>query len=78
MTTDGKKIFLDEQSKIDATKNIVDDIKTNDIDLQALSDNILRNLRPVDDRSIEQLIEDDFIPIDDRTFQERENDDISV
>ena len=78
MTTDGKKIFLDEQSTIDATKNIVDDIKTNDIDLQALSDNILRNLRPVDDRSIEQLIEDDFIPIDDRTFQERENDDISV
>ena len=65
----------DEQFTIDATKNIVDDIKTNDIDLQALSDNILRNLRPVDDRSIQQLIDEDFVPIDDRTLQEREDDD---
>ena len=32
----------DEQSTIDTTKTIVDNIKTNDIDLQVLSDNILR------------------------------------
>ena len=43
--------------------------------MQALSDNILRNLRPIDDRSIPQLIDDDFISIDDRTLQEREDDD---
>ena len=65
----------DEQSTIDTTKTIVDNIKTNDRDLEALLDNILRNLKPVDDRSIQQLIDDDFIPIDDRTLQQRENDD---
>ena len=43
--------------------------------MKALSENILRNLRPIDDRSIQQLIDDDFIPIDDRTIQEREDDD---
>ena len=43
--------------------------------MQALSDNILRNLRPIDDRLIQQLIDDDFIPIDDRTLQQREDDD---
>ena len=63
----------DTQPTIDATKIIVDDIKqtTNnvlkDIDIQALSDNILRNLRPRDNRSIQELIDEDFIPIDDRT-----------
>ena len=62
----------DEQSTVDTSKTIVDDIKTtNDTDLQALSDNILRNLRPIDHRSIQQLIDDDFIPIDDRTLQQR-------
>ena len=71
----------DKQPTIDATKIIVDDIKqtTNDvlkdIYMQALSDNILRNLRPVGNRNIQQLIDDDFIPIDDRTQQEREDDD---
>ena len=65
----------DEQSTIDTTKTIVDNIKTNDRDLEALLDNILRNLKPVDDRSIQQLIDDDFIPIDDRTLQQREDDD---
>ena len=63
----------DTQPTIDATKIIIDDIKqtTNDalkdIDIQALSDNILRNLQPVDNRNIQQLIDDDFIPIDNRT-----------
>ena len=71
----------DTQPTIDATKIIVDDIKqtTNDalkdIDIQALSDNILRNLRPVDNRNIQQLIDDDFIPIDSRTQQELDDDD---
>ena len=49
--------------------------KTLDIDINALSDNILRNLRPVDNRNLKNLIDDDFIPIDDRTQQEREDDD---
>ena len=62
----------DEQSTVDTSKTIVDDIKTtNDIDLQALSDNILRNLRPIDDRSIQQLIDDDFIPTIERFKKER-------
>ena len=66
---------------INATKVIVDDIKekTNDtlknIDIQAISDNILKNLRPVNSRNIQEIIEDDFIPIDDRTQQELEDDD---
>lgn len=47
----------------------------NDIDIQVLSDNILRNLRPVDNRTIQELIDDDFIPIGDRTPQERADDD---
>ena len=71
----------DKQPTIDATKLIVDDIKEptnnilNDIDIKALSDNILRNLRPRDNRTIQELIDDDFIPIDDRTPQERMDDD---
>ena len=66
---------------INATKVIVDDIKekTNDtlknIDIQAISDNILKNLRPVNSRNIQEIIEDDFIPIDDRTQKELEDDD---
>ena len=46
-----------------------------DIDIDALSNNILRNLRPVDNRNLQDLIDDDFIPIDDRTQQERKDDD---
>ena len=71
----------DKQPTIDATKMIVDDIKEptnnilNDIDIKALSDNILRNLRPRDNRTIQELIDDDFIPIDDGTPQERMDDD---
>ena len=50
-------------------------LKTLDVDINALSDNILKNLRPVDNRNLQNLIDDDFIPIDDRTQQEREDDD---
>ena len=37
--------------------------------------NILRNLRPVDNRTEQELIDNQFIPIDDRTQQELEDDD---
>ena len=40
--------------------------KTLDVDINGLSDNILRNLRPKDDRNFQNLIDDDFIPLDDR------------
>ena len=40
-----------------------------------MSDNILKNLRPVDNRKIQEIIDDQFIPIDDRTQQEPEDDD---
>ena len=71
----------DIQPRIDATKIIVDDIKqtTNnalkDIDIQAISDNILRNLRPFDNRNTQQLIDEDFISVDNRTKQELDDDD---
>ena len=49
--------------------------KTLHVDINALSDNKLRNLRPVDNRNLQNLIDDDFIPIDYRTQKEREDDD---
>ena len=52
---------------------IVDDIKnTHNVDIQALPDNIIKNLRPKDNRTIQ---DDDFIPLDNRTWQERMDDD---
>ena len=71
----------DTQPTTDATKIIIDDIKqtTNnvlkDIDIQAISDNILRNLRPVDNKTAQEQAEDDFISTNDRTQQELEDDD---
>ena len=71
----------DKQPTIDSSKIFYDDIKKEtsdilkDIDIDALSNNILRNLRPVDNRNLQELIDDDFISIDDRTQQEREGDD---
>ena len=38
------------------------------------SKDILKNVRPVNDRTIEQITDDQFIPIDDRTQQELEDD----
>ena len=49
--------------------------KTLHVDINALSDNKLRNLRPADNRNLQNLIDDDFIPIDDSTQKEREDDD---
>ena len=40
-----------------------------------MSDNILRNIRPIDTRTEQEIIEDQFIPIDDRTQQDLEDDD---
>ena len=58
----------DSQETVEASKNILDEI-------QDISDNILKNIRPVDNRRVQELIDDDFIPIDDRTQQELEDDD---
>ena len=58
----------DSQETVEVSKNILEEI-------QDISDNILRNIRPVDNRTIEELIDYDFIPIDDRTQQELEDDD---
>ena len=68
--------FNYNQPTIDSSKLFYNDIKketTNilkDIDINALSENILRNLRPVDNREIQELM-DDFIPTDDRTTRKR-------
>ena len=58
----------DSQKTVEASKNIPDEI-------QEMSDNILRKIWPVDNRTVEEKIEDDFIPTDDRTRQELEDDD---
>ena len=71
----------DNKPTIDATKMIVDDIQNttkqalHNIGIKACSGNILRNWRPRDNRTIQELIDDDFIPINDRTQQELEDDD---
>ena len=53
---------------IDASKNILDEINN-------FSNNILKNLRPVDNRTEQELADDQNILIDDRTKQELEDDD---
>ena len=45
--------------------------KTLDVDINALSDNILKNLQPVDNRNLQNLIEDDYISTDDNTTRKR-------
>ena len=45
---------------VEASKNILD--KVNEI-----PNNILRNLRPVDNRTEQELLDDQNIPTDDRT-----------
>ena len=53
---------------VDASKNILDEINN-------ISNNILKNLRPVDNRTEQELADDQNILIDDRTKQELEDDD---
>ena len=71
MISGGKKETLskgDSPKTIDASKDILSEI-------QEISDNFLRNLRPVHNRTEEEKIDDQFIPIDDRTQQEPKDDD---
>ena len=58
----------DSEETVDAFKNILEEINE-------MSYNIVRNLRPVDTRTEQETIEDQFVPIDDRTQQELEDDD---
>ena len=39
------------------------------------SKKILEDIRPIDNRTIQEIIDDQFIPIDDRTQQELRDDD---
>ena len=55
----------DSPATVDTSKNILDEI-------QNICDNILRNIRPVDNRTVEEIIDNQFIPIDHRTQQELE------
>ena len=67
-TFGGKTTFFDKRDSnetVEVSENILNDA------LQSSQ----KNIRPVDDRTIEQLIDDDFISIDDRTQQELEDDD---
>ena len=50
----------DSPAIVDASKNIINKI-------QNISDNIIRNIRPVDNKTVQEIIDDQFIPIDDRT-----------
>ena len=58
----------DSVPTVEASKNILEGINE-------ISDNIPRNLRPVDTRTEQETIEDQHIPIDNRTQQELEDDD---
>ena len=49
--------------------------KTSLNEINKMSNNILRNLGPVENRTEQELIDDQFIPIDDRTQQELKDDD---
>ena len=58
----------DSVPTVEASKNILEDINE-------MSDNILRNLRPVDTRTEQEIIENQHIQMEDRTQQELEDDD---
>ena len=52
---------------MEVLKNKLDNIKD-------ISNNILENIEPIDDKNIQQLIDDDFIEIDDRTYRQLADD----
>ena len=58
----------DSVESTEVSKNILDNISE-------MSENIFKNLRPVDNRNLQELIDNDFIKIDDRTQQELEDED---
>ena len=57
----------DSPATADASKNIINKI-------QNILGNILRNIRPADNRTAQEIIDDQFIPIHNRTQQEIEDD----
>ena len=57
----------DSIATVDASKNILDEIKD-------VSDNSLKNLRPVDNRTEQELADNQNIPLDNRTQQKLEDD----
>ena len=57
----------DSPQTTEQSKEILDKINE-------MSDNILKNLKPVGNRIIQEIIDDQFIPIDNRTQQELEDD----
>ena len=50
----------DSPATADTSKNIINKI-------QNTSDNILGNIRPVDNKTVQEITDDQFMPIDDRT-----------
>ena len=58
----------DSPQTTEQSKEILDEINE-------MSENILRNIRSVDNRTIQERADDQFIPIDDRTLQELKDDD---
>ena len=58
----------DSKETIETSKNILDQVNK-------ISDNILKNTQPIDNGTLQELIDDHFIAIDDRTQQELEDDD---
>ena len=58
----------DSPQTSEQSKEILDEINE-------MPDNILRNIRPVDNLTIQEIVDDQFIPIDDRTLQELKDDD---
>ena len=58
----------DSKETVEVSKNILDNIKD-------ISNNILKSIRLTDNRTIEELVDDDFIEIDNRAQQELEDND---
>ena len=58
----------DSAATVDASKDFLKEINE-------MSDNIISNLEPKDNRTIDEIIKDQFIPIDDRTQQQLKDDD---
>lgn len=58
----------DSAATVDASKDFLKEINE-------MSDNIISNLEPKDNRTIDEIIKDQFIPTDNRTQQQLKDDD---
>lgn len=58
----------DSAATVDASKDFLKEVNE-------MSDNIISNLEPKDNRTIDEIIKDQFIPIDNRTQQQLKDDD---